>query len=49
MQLLNKPISYLKAHELQFVKHLSENHKIIPIAYNGKADVVFQDVKLDGR
>ena len=40
-----KPISYLKSHTAEFVKHLSESREPLLITQNGEAKLVVMDVK----
>ena len=40
-----KPISYLKSHTAQIVKHLSESREPLLITQNGEAKLVVMDVK----
>ena len=39
-----KPISYLKAHAAEIVRHLSEQGEPLVITQNGEAKVVMQDI-----
>jgi prevent-host-death family protein len=40
-----KPISYLKSHAAEIVKHLSESREPLLITQNGEAKLVVMDVK----
>jgi prevent-host-death family protein len=39
-----KPISYLKAHAAEIVRHLGEQREPLIITQNGEAKVVMQDI-----
>lgn len=40
-----KPISYLKAHAAEIVRHLGEQREPLVITQNGEAKVVIQSIK----
>jgi prevent-host-death family protein len=40
-----KPISYLKAHAAEIVRHLGERREPLVITQNGEAKVVMQDIE----
>ncbi len=40
-----KPISYLKAHAAEIVRHLGEQREPLVITQNGEAKVVMQDIE----
>ena len=40
-----KPISYLKAHAAEIVRHLGEQREPLIITQNGEAKVVMQDIE----
>ncbi len=40
-----KPISYLKAHAAEIIRHLGDNGEPLIITQNGEAKVVIQDIK----
>jgi prevent-host-death family protein len=40
-----KPISYLKAHAAEIVRHLGERQEPLIITQNGEAKVVMQDIE----
>ena len=40
-----KPISYLKAHAAEIVRHLGERREPLIITQNGEAKVVMQDIE----
>ena len=40
-----KPISYLKAHAAEIVRHLGEQREPLIITQNGEAKVVIQDIE----
>ncbi|MCH8884376.1 MAG: type II toxin-antitoxin system Phd/YefM family antitoxin [SAR324 cluster bacterium] len=40
-----KPISYLKAHAAEIVRHLGDTGEAIVITQNGEAKAVIQDIK----
>jgi len=40
-----KPISYLKAHAAEIVRHLGEERQPLVITQNGEAKVVIQDIE----
>lgn len=39
-----KPISYLKAHAAEIIRHLGDNGEPLIITQNGEAKVVIQDI-----
>ena len=41
-----KPISYLKAHASEIIRHLSERQKTMVITQNGEAKAILQDIHL---
>jgi prevent-host-death family protein len=40
-----RPISYLKAHAAEIVRHLAEQQELMVITQNGEAKVVIQDIE----
>jgi prevent-host-death family protein len=40
-----KPISYLKAHAAEIVRHMSEQGEPLIITQNGEAKVIIQDIE----
>ncbi len=40
-----KPISYLKAHAAEVIRHLRENHEAMIITQNGEATAILQDIE----
>ena len=40
-----KPISYLKAHAAEIIRHLGEQREPLIITQNGEAKVVMQDIE----
>ena len=40
-----KPISYLKSHAAEIIKHITENREPMLITQNGEAKLVVMDVK----
>ena len=40
-----KPISYLKAHAAEIVRHMGEQRRPLVITQNGEAKVVLQDIE----
>jgi prevent-host-death family protein len=41
-----KPISYLKAHAAEIIRHLGKKGEPLIITQNGEAKVVIQDIKM---
>jgi len=40
-----KPISYLKAHVSEVIRHLGEHHEPLIITQNGEAKAIMQDIQ----
>jgi len=40
-----KPISYLKQHTAEALRHVSENHNSLVITQNGEAKAILMDIK----
>jgi len=40
-----KPISYLKAHVSEVIRHLDEHHEPLIITQNGEAKAILQDIQ----
>ena len=40
-----KPVSYLKAHVSEIIRHLSEHHEPLIITQNGEAKAIMQDIQ----